>query len=189
MGEGRVGSEKMPEISGLMRGKRGLITGVANQRSLAWGIAKACHAYGAELAFTYQGDALRKRVEPLAKELDAQVIGHCDVTEDAEGRAAYRLSSSAATQARAAHHAPGAQAVTSEALESIISVLIGVNVQDAEASRYLRHFHTDAGFTQYVELDKADAQTLARLAQFLSRSILAQSQLLGTGGTPQPLVF
>src|ERR1700741_2608707 len=83
MGEGRVGSEKMPEISGLMRGKRGLIIGVANQRSLAWGIAKACHAYGAELAFTYQGDALKKRVEPLAQEVGGVVVGHCDVLEPA----------------------------------------------------------------------------------------------------------
>ena len=61
-----MGSEKMPEISGLMRGKRSLIIGVANQRSLAWGIAKACHAHGAEVAFTYQGNSLKKRVEPLA---------------------------------------------------------------------------------------------------------------------------
>ena len=71
----------MPEISGLMRGKRGLIMGVANHRSLAWGIAKACRGHGAELAFTYQGDALKKRVEPLAQELGGLVIGHCDVTE------------------------------------------------------------------------------------------------------------
>ncbi len=70
----------MPEISGLMRGKRGLIMGVANQRSLAWGIAKACHGHGAELAFTYQGDALKKRVEPLAREVGGIVVGHCDVT-------------------------------------------------------------------------------------------------------------
>jgi enoyl-[acyl-carrier protein] reductase I len=63
-----------------MRGKRGLIMGVANQRSLAWGIAKACHAHGAELAFTYQGDALKKRVEPLAHEVGGLVAGHCDVT-------------------------------------------------------------------------------------------------------------
>ena len=48
----------MSEASGLMRGKRGLIMGVANNRSIAWGIAKACHAQGADLAFTYQGDAL-----------------------------------------------------------------------------------------------------------------------------------
>ncbi|CAI9407950.1 Enoyl-[acyl-carrier-protein] reductase [NADH] FabI [Pleomorphomonas sp. T1.2MG-36] len=66
---------------GLMAGKRGLIMGLANNRSMAWGIAKSLHAAGAEIAFTYQGDALRKRVEPLAAELGALVIGHCDVAE------------------------------------------------------------------------------------------------------------
>ena len=73
----------MAKIPDLMRGKRGLIMGVANNRSLAWGIAKACHAAGAELAFTYQGDALKKRVEPLAQELGGRVVGHCDVTDPA----------------------------------------------------------------------------------------------------------
>ena len=71
----------MAEASGLMRGKRGLIMGVANTRSIAWGIAKACHAHGAELAFTYQGDALKRRVEPLAQEVGGLVAGHCDVTD------------------------------------------------------------------------------------------------------------
>ncbi len=71
----------MPEASGLMRGKRGLIMGVANNRSIAWGVARSCHAQGAELAFTFQGDALRKRVEPLAAEVGGLVAGHCDVTE------------------------------------------------------------------------------------------------------------
>jgi enoyl-[acyl-carrier protein] reductase I len=66
-----------------MAGKRGLIMGVANNRSIAWGIAKACKSHGAELAFTYQGEALKKRVEPLAAELDAIVVGHCDVTDGA----------------------------------------------------------------------------------------------------------
>jgi enoyl-[acyl-carrier protein] reductase I len=66
-----------------MRGKRGLIMGVANNRSIAWGIAKACRAQGAELAFSYQGEALRKRVEPLAAELGGLVAGHCDVSEAA----------------------------------------------------------------------------------------------------------
>lgn len=66
---------------GLMAGKKGLILGVANNRSIAWGIAKACAAHGAELAFTYQGDALKKRVEPLAAEIGAIVAGHCDVTD------------------------------------------------------------------------------------------------------------
>jgi enoyl-[acyl-carrier protein] reductase I len=66
---------------GIMDGKRGLVLGVANNRSIAWGIAKACADHGAELAFTYQGDALKKRVEPLAAELGAHVVGHCDVTD------------------------------------------------------------------------------------------------------------
>jgi enoyl-[acyl-carrier protein] reductase I len=70
-------------VEGVMRGKRGLIMGVANNRSLAWGIASAAHAAGAELALTYQGDALKKRVEPLAAELKAHVAGHCDVTDPA----------------------------------------------------------------------------------------------------------
>jgi enoyl-[acyl-carrier protein] reductase I len=73
----------MAEASGLMRGKRGLIMGVANNRSIAWGIAKACRAQGADLAFTYQGESLKKRVEPLAEEVDALVLGHCDVNEPA----------------------------------------------------------------------------------------------------------
>src|SRR5277367_4354056 len=80
---------EMPEVSGLMRGKRGLVMGVANHRSLAWGIAKACHGHGAELAFTYQGDALKKRVEPLAKEVGGIVVGDCDVTDPATIDAAF----------------------------------------------------------------------------------------------------
>src|SRR5215212_6606962 len=75
--------------TGLMRGKRGLIMGLANNRSIAWGIAKACHSHGAELAFTYQGDALRKRVEPLAQEVGGLVAGHCDVTEPSTVDAAF----------------------------------------------------------------------------------------------------
>lgn len=73
----------MTHAQGLMNGKRGLIMGVANNRSIAWGIAKALADAGAELALTYQGDALKKRVEPLAAQLGALVAGHCDVTDDA----------------------------------------------------------------------------------------------------------
>ena len=73
----------MSGANGFMAGKRGLIMGLANNRSIAWGIAKACHAQGAELAFTYQGEALKKRVEPLANELGGFVAGHCDVTDSA----------------------------------------------------------------------------------------------------------
>ena len=72
----------MAETGGLMKGKRGLIMGIANNRSIAWGIAQALRNAGAELAFTYQGDALKKRVEPLAAELDGIVVGHCDVTDE-----------------------------------------------------------------------------------------------------------
>ncbi|MBX9862884.1 MAG: enoyl-ACP reductase FabI [Hyphomicrobium sp.] len=67
----------------LMAGKRGLIMGVANNRSIAWGIAKAVTAQGAEVALTYQGDALKKRVEPLAAELGSKVVLPCDVSDAA----------------------------------------------------------------------------------------------------------
>jgi enoyl-[acyl-carrier protein] reductase I len=66
-----------------MQGKRGLIMGVANNRSIAWGIAKATAAQGAALAFTYQGDALKKRVEPLAAEAGSQIVLPCDVADSA----------------------------------------------------------------------------------------------------------
>ncbi|MBK9083429.1 MAG: enoyl-ACP reductase FabI [Rhizobiales bacterium] len=72
-----------PAFSGPLAGKRGLIMGVANNRSIAWGIAQAARNAGAELAFTYQGEALEKRVRPLAAELGAAVVGHCDVTDGA----------------------------------------------------------------------------------------------------------
>ena len=68
----------------IMAGKRGLIMGVANNRSIAWGIAKAAAAQGAEIALTYQGDALKKRVEPLAAELGSGIVLPCDVTDDAQ---------------------------------------------------------------------------------------------------------
>ncbi|NWH09264.1 MAG: enoyl-ACP reductase FabI [Alphaproteobacteria bacterium] len=73
----------MSDSSKLMAGKRGLIMGVANDRSIAWGIAKAVHGQGAELAFTYQGDALKKRVLPLAESLGSKLVLPCDVTDAA----------------------------------------------------------------------------------------------------------
>lgn len=66
----------------LMRGKRGVIMGVANDRSLAWGIAAACAAQGAELAFTYQGDALGRRVRPLAAQAGSDLLFSCDVADE-----------------------------------------------------------------------------------------------------------
>ena len=68
--------------TGAMRGKRGLVMGLANNRSIAWGIAKAARQAGAEIALTYQGEALERRVRPLAGELDALVVGECDVTNN-----------------------------------------------------------------------------------------------------------
>ncbi|MEQ1724485.1 MAG: enoyl-ACP reductase FabI [Sphingopyxis sp.] len=68
-------------MSGLMAGKRGLIMGLANDRSLAWGIAKALHAQGAELAISYQGEVMAKRVKPLADELGCDFLIDCDVAD------------------------------------------------------------------------------------------------------------
>ncbi|MET3410602.1 Enoyl-[acyl-carrier-protein] reductase [NADH] [Methylobacterium sp. UNC300MFChir4.1] len=68
-------------MTGLMAGKRGLIMGVANDHSIAWGIAKALHAQGARLAFTYQGEALGRRVAPLAAKLDSDIVLPCDVED------------------------------------------------------------------------------------------------------------
>ena len=69
--------------SNLMAGKRGLIMGLANDKSIAWGIAKACGEAGAELAFSYQGEALKKRVDPLAAQLGSDLVLPCDVSDEA----------------------------------------------------------------------------------------------------------
>lgn len=69
--------------TGILTGKRGLVLGVANNRSIAYGIARQAAEAGASLAFTYQGESLGKRVRPLAEELGAKVVGHCDVTDPA----------------------------------------------------------------------------------------------------------
>jgi enoyl-[acyl-carrier protein] reductase I len=66
---------------GIMQGKRGLIMGVANDKSIAWGIARACHEQGAEMAFSYQGEALGKRVAPLAESIGSKLVLECDVTD------------------------------------------------------------------------------------------------------------
>ena len=73
----------MTNTSNLLEGKRGLIMGVANDRSIGWGIAKAAADAGAELAFTYQGDALEKRVRPLAEGVGSSMVLPCDVTDEA----------------------------------------------------------------------------------------------------------
>jgi len=74
---------------GMLTGKRGLVIGVASNRSIAWGIAKAAHQAGAQLAFTYQGESLERRVRPLAEEVGAELLGHCDVSDIATVDAAF----------------------------------------------------------------------------------------------------
>jgi enoyl-[acyl-carrier protein] reductase I len=79
----------MTAQSNFLEGKRGLVMGVANDRSIAWGISKAAHEAGAELAFTYQGEALEKRVRPLAESVGADILVPCDVTDEASIDAAF----------------------------------------------------------------------------------------------------
>ena len=80
----------MAEAARLMAGKRGVVFGVANNRSIAWGITKACRDNGAEIALTYQGDAIKKRVEPLAAEIGAKLVLPCDVNDDASVDAVFK---------------------------------------------------------------------------------------------------
>ncbi len=85
----RPAAEKLPLRGNLLAGKRGLIMGVANDRSLAWGIAAACAAQGADLAFTFVGDALERRVRPLAASVGSDRLFACDVGDDASIDAAF----------------------------------------------------------------------------------------------------
>lgn len=82
--------QKIPSGS-LLSGKKGVILGVANDKSIAWGIAKAAHAHGAELAFTFQGEALEKRVRPLADSLGSKIVEPCDVTDEASVENLFKL--------------------------------------------------------------------------------------------------
>ena len=88
MPDGAPSSSAAP-VGTLMRGRRGIVMGVANDRSIAWGIAAACAAQGAEIAFTYQGDALEKRVRPLAESVGSPLVVPCDVADDASIDAAF----------------------------------------------------------------------------------------------------
>ena len=75
----------------IMKGKKGLVMGVANDRSIAWGIAKKIASEGADVAFTYQGEALKKRVSPLAESIGSSIIIPCDVTDTASMQATFRI--------------------------------------------------------------------------------------------------
>ena len=74
----------MADVKGMMHGRRGLVMGVANDHSIAWGIARTLAGAGAEIAFTYQGDAQAKRLKPLAASIDSSLILPCDVEDDAQ---------------------------------------------------------------------------------------------------------
>src|SRR5262245_50486816 len=76
-------SQKLPAVPQLMAGKKGLVMGVANDRSIAWGISQALHSAGAEMAFTYQGAAFGKRVLPMVEKLGAKIVEEADVENDA----------------------------------------------------------------------------------------------------------
>lgn len=88
MGDMEQAERAVPQGS-LMKGKRGLVMGVANDKSIAWGISQYLHAQGAELAFTYQGEALLKRVKPLAESLGSSLLLPCDVTDEASMEALF----------------------------------------------------------------------------------------------------
>ena len=87
---GYTHGDSMSASSPLMAGKKGLIMGVANDRSIAWGIARTLAEHGAELAFTYQGDALGKRVRPLAESVKSEIVVPCDVTDSASIDATFK---------------------------------------------------------------------------------------------------
>lgn len=87
MSDGAI--DTLPAKGALMKGKRGVIMGVANDRSIAWGIAAACAAQGAEVAFTYQGEALERRVRPLAESVGSDLVVPCDVGSDESLDAAF----------------------------------------------------------------------------------------------------
>lgn len=79
--------------------------------------------------------------------------------------------------------------VREEKLESLVTILVGVNIVDPHMSNCLRNFHAASGFREYIEIGNANPNALAKLAQFVSKSIAAQSQALGTGGASQPITF
>ncbi|GJD49640.1 Enoyl-[acyl-carrier-protein] reductase [NADH] FabI [Methylobacterium crusticola] len=136
--------------AGLLAGKRGLVLGVANNRSIAWGIARSARQHGAELAFTYQGEALKKRVEPLARELDAAVVGHCDVTDPA--------SIDAVFEAAGRHFAGG--------LDFVVHC-IAFSDKDELTGRYVET--SEANFTKSLLISCYSFTAIAQRAEKLMR--------------------
>ncbi|QDI82927.1 enoyl-ACP reductase FabI [Methylorubrum populi] len=141
-------SEQKP--GGLLAGKRGLVLGVANNRSIAWGIARSAAAHGAELAFTYQGEALKKRVEPLARELNAHVVGHCDVTDPASIDSAFAATA----------------AVFREGIDFVVHC-IAFSDKDELTGRYLET--SEANFTKSLLISCYSFTAVAQRAEKIMR--------------------
>ena len=119
------GSSNLPLRGTLMQGKRGLIMGVANNRSIAWGIASACAAQGAELAFTFQGEALEKRVRPLADGVGSTLVLPCDVSDDAAMDETF-------ARIEAAHPGPVVLVTHGHVIQIALSLLRGSGARDIE---------------------------------------------------------
>ncbi len=130
-------------------------------------------AQNAVQAVTDYGDQLQKA--------DFSVNGIVVVVTDGDDNASIATANSVGQALKAA--------VTGEKLESLVSILVGVNVTDSHMKRRLEEFAQQAGFTQFVDAGKADAKSLAKLADFVSKSISSQSQALGSGGASKALTF
>ena len=149
----------MTSANGLMAGKRGLIMGLANNRSIAWGIAKSCRAQGAELAFSYQGEALEKRVRPLASELGGHVVGHCDVTDPASLDAVF-----------------GAVGALWDKLDFVVHC-IAFSDKDELTGRYIET--SEANFTKSLLISCYSFTAIAQRAE----------KLMGSGGSMLTLTY
>ena len=146
-------------MTGLMTGKRGLIMGLANDKSLAWGIAKALHGAGAELAISYQGDVMLKRVKPLAEELGCDFLIDCDVSDMANLDAAF--------------------ATLSTRWPTIDFVVHAIGYTNKEA---LRGHYADVGLEDFLMTMNISVYSFTAVAQRASKMMTAYDPETGRGG-------
>jgi enoyl-[acyl-carrier protein] reductase I len=146
-------------MTGLMTGKRGLIMGLANDKSLAWGIAKALHGAGAELAISYQGDVMLKRVKPLAEELGCDFLIDCDVSDMANLDATF--------------------ATLSARWPTIDFVVHAIGYTNKEA---LRGHYADVGLEDFLMTMNISVYSFTAVAQRASKMMTAYDPETGQGG-------
>ncbi|KTE40758.1 MULTISPECIES: enoyl-ACP reductase FabI [unclassified Sphingopyxis] len=146
-------------MTGLMTGKRGLIMGLANDKSLAWGIAKALHGAGAELAISYQGDVMLKRVKPLADELGCDFLIDCDVSDMANLDAAF--------------------ATLGTRWPTIDFVVHAIGYTNKEA---LRGHYADVGLEDFLMTMNISVYSFTAVAQRASKMMTAYDPETGKGG-------